>query len=169
MPTCSLGALLKDWEPWFGPGRSEDAVARCLGPDSRGNKPWFGSDWEATALDVLREESVEVDDRLWVVQKMHIPFNILDAWARWCALQVIDTWEAPEVVRRFLETGDETLRKAARSAAAGVATSYATYAATYAADGSTFSAASWAAISAAARRAQLEKLVELITASPAAL
>ena len=35
----------------------------------------------------------------------------LRAWARWCALQVADLWSCPEVVRRYLETGDEALRK----------------------------------------------------------
>lgn len=41
--------------------------------------------------------------------------DIVPAFARWCALQVIDRWDAPEVVRRFLETGDQTI--AARDAA----------------------------------------------------
>jgi hypothetical protein len=42
---------------------------------------------------------------------------ILRAFARWCALQVIHVWDAPEIVRRYLETGDETIRDAARHAA----------------------------------------------------
>lgn len=29
------------------------------------------------------------------------------AWARWCALQVADLWDCPDVVRRYLETGDD--------------------------------------------------------------
>ena len=43
---------------------------------------------------------------------------LLCEFARWCALQVIDLWDAPPVVRQYLETGDETLRNAARDAAA---------------------------------------------------
>ena len=42
---------------------------------------------------------------------------ILRDFARKCALDVIHLWDAPDVVRRFLETGDESLRDAARDAA----------------------------------------------------
>jgi hypothetical protein len=42
---------------------------------------------------------------------------VLRAFARWCALQVIDKWGAPDVVVEFLRTGDEKLRDAAWSAA----------------------------------------------------
>lgn len=42
---------------------------------------------------------------------------ILRAFARRCALDVIDKWDAPEVVRKYLETGDEALRYAAWDAA----------------------------------------------------
>ena len=41
----------------------------------------------------------------------------LRAFARWCALSVIDKWDAPDAVRRYLETGDESLREAASEAA----------------------------------------------------
>lgn len=43
--------------------------------------------------------------------------KLLRDFARWCALQVIHLWDAPAIVRRYLETGDETLRAAARDAA----------------------------------------------------
>ena len=43
---------------------------------------------------------------------------LLLAFARWCALQVIHDWQAPQVVIDFLRTGDESLRAAARAAAA---------------------------------------------------
>jgi len=39
-------------------------------------------------------------------------------FARKQALAVIDKWDAPAVVRQYLETGDETIREAAREAAA---------------------------------------------------
>jgi len=42
---------------------------------------------------------------------------ILREFARWCALQVIDLWDAPPVVREFLTTGDESLGAAAGAAA----------------------------------------------------
>jgi hypothetical protein len=40
----------------------------------------------------------------------------LRAFARACALDVIDKWNAPAVVREYLETGNEDLRAAAWSA-----------------------------------------------------
>lgn len=43
--------------------------------------------------------------------------SLLREFARWCAMQVIDKWEAPACVRRYLETGDESLRDAAWAAA----------------------------------------------------
>jgi len=48
--------------------------------------------------------SVDATDLLW-------------RFARWCALQVIDLWAAPAVVREYLETGDDSNRAAARAAA----------------------------------------------------
>lgn len=41
----------------------------------------------------------------------------LRAFARWCAIQVIHLWDAPQIVREYLETGDESKRAAARAAA----------------------------------------------------
>src|SRR5690606_9721348 len=41
----------------------------------------------------------------------------LRAFARQCALDVIHLWDAPDVVRRYRETGDESLRNAAWAAA----------------------------------------------------
>lgn len=40
---------------------------------------------------------------------------LLRDFARHCAREVLPLWDAPEVVRRYLETGDETLRAAARA------------------------------------------------------
>lgn len=42
---------------------------------------------------------------------------LLREFARWCALSVAHLWEMPDVVRQYLETGDESLRAAARDAA----------------------------------------------------
>jgi hypothetical protein len=47
--------------------------------------------------------------------------DILHKFARMCALDVIDLWDAPEVVVRYLKTGDEGLRLAARDAARNAA------------------------------------------------
>jgi hypothetical protein len=42
--------------------------------------------------------------------------KLLRDFTRWCALQVVDLWDAPNVVRRYLETGDESLRAATKAA-----------------------------------------------------
>ena len=43
--------------------------------------------------------------------------DVLRRFARKCALDVAHLWDMPPLVRRFLETGDETIRDAARAAA----------------------------------------------------
>ena len=43
----------------------------------------------------------------------------LGSFARWCALQVIDTWGAPDVVRQYLETGDASIKNVALEVARG--------------------------------------------------
>jgi hypothetical protein len=43
--------------------------------------------------------------------------QLLWEFARWCALSVVDKWDCPPTVRKYLETGDETLRDDARTAA----------------------------------------------------
>ena len=43
--------------------------------------------------------------------------EILREFARRCALDVIHLWDAPDIVVRYLNTGDESLRDAAPAAA----------------------------------------------------
>lgn len=43
--------------------------------------------------------------------------RVLTEYARWCAEQVLHLWDAPQVVRDWLATGDENLIDAARAAA----------------------------------------------------
>ena len=43
--------------------------------------------------------------------------KLLRDYARWCALQVIHLWDAPSIVRQYLETGDASIRDAAWTAA----------------------------------------------------
>ena len=47
--------------------------------------------------------------------------EVLSQFARLCALDVIHLWDAPDVVVRFLKTGDATLRDAAWDAARAAA------------------------------------------------
>ena len=68
-----------------------------------------------------REVTEERDDKL--VCKRRTVIQTIDAtellrkFARMCALDVVHLWEAPDIVIRYLKTGDESLRDAARSAA----------------------------------------------------
>ena len=43
--------------------------------------------------------------------------ELLRVFARWCAMQVVHLWNAPEVVIEYLHTGNESLRSAASAAA----------------------------------------------------
>ena len=46
---------------------------------------------------------------------------LIKHFSRWCAFQVIHLWDAPEVVREYLETGREDIRAAAWDAAQAAA------------------------------------------------
>jgi hypothetical protein len=94
---------------------------------------------------------------------------MLRAWARWCALQVIHLWNAPDIVREYLTTGDESKRAAAGAAAWRGSGTRAARAAAMAAAGAVTSAtwaaaeaASWTARAAAvdAQSAQLDLMAE---------
>jgi hypothetical protein len=75
--------------------------------------------------------------------------SILRDFARWCARSVLDQWDAPQVVRDWLETGNLDLQSAAESAAWSAAKSAAWSAAREAAESAAKSAAREAAKSAA--------------------
>lgn len=66
-------------------------------------------------------EIVEQDDKGCSTRRRIVArFNaepMLFEFSRWAALRVIHLWDAPSVVRKFLETGDESLMDAARDAA----------------------------------------------------
>ena len=47
--------------------------------------------------------------------------EVLRDFARRCALDVVHLWDAPDVVVRYLKTGDDSLRDAARDAARAAA------------------------------------------------
>ena len=78
--------------------------------------------------------------------------ELLRRFARRAALQAAHLWEMPEIVRQYLETGDESLRAAAR-AAAGAAARAAARDAAGAAARAAAGAAARAAAGAAARDA----------------
>jgi len=76
--------------------------------------------------------------------------EVLRAFARKCALDVVRLWDAPEVVLRYLRTGDESIRVEARSAAWSAAVAWSAASAETAA---VVSAAEWASASASAASA----------------
>ena len=85
--------------------------------------------------------------------------DVLQKFARQCALDVAHLWDMPPVVRQYLETGDESIRAAARYAAWGAARAAAGDAARAAAR-----AAAWDAVWDAARDAQNTHLTEIVMA-----
>jgi len=75
----------------------------------------------------LRDIVEEGEDKL-VARERRVLWSIdgeevLRAFARRCALDVIDEWDAPEVVLQWLKTGDEQYQDAAGSAAGSAARS----------------------------------------------
>lgn len=91
--------------------------------------------------------------------------KLLRDFARWCALQVIHLWDAPDVVRQYLETGDESLRAAAWAAAWDAAWAAARDAARAAeAAARAAEAAAWDAAEAAARDAARDAAIEMYAA-----
>ena len=70
----------------------------------------------------LGGEIIHGDDKSCATERTYLKvFNgasLLEEISRRCALDVIDLWEAPDVVREYLETGDERLRKDAKEGAA---------------------------------------------------
>jgi hypothetical protein len=96
---------------------------------------------------------------------------LLRKFARWCALRVIHLWDAPVLVRQYLETGDESLREAARQAAweaAQEAAWEAAQEAAWEAARAAAVAAAWAATRDAAWAAARESAMEATQAARAA-
>jgi hypothetical protein len=65
----------------------------------------------------IKEEKDKLVGRNRKILKMINAEKILRKFARLCALDVIDKWDAPEVVIQYLKTGNEKLRAAAWVAA----------------------------------------------------
>ena len=127
------------------------------------------------ALDILCSRKISVEDRIWLGVHL-LPKSDAREFARWCALQVIDKWKAPEVVVRWLKTGDKSLLSAASAvawsttsyAASAVAWSTTSYATSSATSNAAFSVARYASSAFAlgtqnaAKLKQLAKIREMI-------
>ena len=66
-------------------------------------------------------ESNGLDDTLWCLCAVNGHEKEIRRFACDCALDVIHLWDAPPIVKKYLETGDEKLRDAAWDAAWGAA------------------------------------------------
>ena len=66
-------------------------------------------------------EVIKGDDKLVCTERTAIAgfdaSEMLRDFARRCALDVVNLWDAPDVVIRYLKTGDKSIRAAARAAA----------------------------------------------------
>ncbi len=67
--------------------------------------------------DLIHREDDKLVCRRRRIIKRRDATEMLLAFARWSALQVTHLWGAPPVVKRFLETGNDSLRDKARAAA----------------------------------------------------
>jgi hypothetical protein len=109
---------------------------------------------------------VHGDDKLTSSKRTYVGVvrntdEVLQHFARLCALDVVHLWDAPDVVVKYLRTGDEGLRDTARTAAWAAAEAFvwddaawdAAWAAARAAGWSAARDAAWDAARAAARAA----------------
>ena len=114
------------------------------------------ADDELLPLSVILQSN-GLDDALWCLRASDAPKDIMRLFARLCALDVIHLWDAPSLVRQYLETGDESLRKKAVAASKAAAWDDAGASAVAAA----WASSAWAAAWAAARELQTKRFVEL--------
>jgi hypothetical protein len=70
---------------------------------------------EFPLADALKSNGL--NDVLWALRCLPEHDEKWRLFTRQCALDVIDLWDAPAVVRQYLETGDESLRASAWDAA----------------------------------------------------
>ena len=110
---------------------------------------------EISLLEILDRNGVE--DAIWALRACDGNEEISRYLARWCAAQALHLWSAPDVVVRYLRTGNESIRDAAWAAAWAAA-----WDVVWAAAWAAAMAAARDAAMAAARDAQAAKLRELL-------
>ena len=102
-------------------------------------------------------DSNGLDDCIWALRCLGPEHeHWVRLFARECASDVLHLWDAPQVVKDYLATGDESIRAAARDAAGAVARAAAWSAAgsaAWSAAGAAAGSAAWAAVGSAARSA----------------
>ena len=122
-----VGATLRDGRPVPPDGkwlvhRGEVVMCECGLHASR--RPWHALQYapgpvlcEVEIGPVVAEEADKLVTRRRKIVRRFDATDLLRQFARDEAWRVLHLWEAPEVVRRYLETGDETIRDAAGDAA----------------------------------------------------
>ena len=98
--------------------------------------------------DVIYADDKIVVRRVRLTRRTKWNDSVARQYARWCAFQVAHLWDMPDIVRQYLETGDESISDAAWAAARAAAWDAANAAARAAAWAAR--AAAWAAASDAA-------------------
>jgi hypothetical protein len=74
------------------------------------------------SFEEIAQLDIPIDDIVWVLTElMTEPQQRF--FARKCASDVLHQWEAPDIVKKYLETGDESIMEDARSAALSAARS----------------------------------------------
>ena len=66
--------------------------------------------------DILENNGIE--DAIWALRALDDDGGLARWFARWCAAQVVHLWDAPEIVREYLRTGDDAHAAYAARAAA---------------------------------------------------
>jgi len=130
-------ADIRSWDPCYDPAR------------------YLPEDWEGTVLDILRNDEIPAEDRLWVVLREElIDAKTLRLFAVWCARQVEHLMTDPrstaalDVAERFAH-GKATQEEVDAAWAAARAAAR---------------AAAWAAAWDAARAAQIKQLIVMLDA-----
>jgi hypothetical protein len=129
-----VGEKLRDGRPVPADGEwleHEGPLVMCRSGLHAGERAWYALHYASGPVLCLVEldgEMIEGEDKVVARRRKIIVrrdiTDLLRRFAREEALRVTHLWDCPEVVRRYLETGDESLRDAARDAAwaaAGVA------------------------------------------------
>ena len=122
-----VGATLRDGRPIPADGKwlvHDGPVVICESGLHASRRPWHALEYAPgntlclVECDDVREEQADklVCVRRRIVQRIDAE-PLLRAFARDEARRVLHLWDAPDVVRKYLDTGDESLRAAARDAA----------------------------------------------------
>jgi len=118
-------------------------------------------------LSTVLNSGIPHEDKIWLVTRF-LPGDTNCKFARWCALQVVYSWDCPAIVMQYLETGDESIIDAVLTADGNAVRSAGRAAAmnaVWAAASDAVSDTAWYTLHAAlagASAAQIEKLKEMM-------